>query len=143
MKLRTILFTAAAIIGMPIFAGCATHEIAGQAGEFVYSGGKLKADLQAPLKACEHAANNAIGTLAFRKVSQDDTAGAVKIYARDYFDRTVTIQLQALSDHLTRLTVHVGVWGDKTASKQFLIVLKEKTALAQTPPVTAPLRAGL
>ena len=117
------------LLGILLFSscGCAVLLVGGGvgAGTVAYLKGELKSTEEASIDKTWQAAQEAIKDLEFIVTSKGKDAFSAKLIARDAGDQKIEIELKKVSEHLTRVTIRVGVFGDEPLSRLMLERLKK------------------
>jgi len=110
---------------------------AGAAGTVAYVKGDFDAEVQHSIDETYAAAHKATEELKLHIITGDGGKDALSatIVARDAADKRVTIKLKTVTDDVTKLSIRVGTFGDKT--KQRLIYDKIRDNLKAVSPQTA------
>ncbi len=122
MKAHGVVLVVLGMTGGLLVGGCATYHDPATGEEAHYGCQTLKTKLDADIGAVYTAARRATNELRLRvtRAAQDGISG--EITARDAHRDNVDIQMGALPEGRTVLTIRVGVFGDKQKS----IVLLER-----------------
>src|SRR5574341_485332 len=117
------------LLGILLFlsCGCVALLVGGGvgAGTVAYLRGELKSTEEASIDKTWQAAQEAIKDLEFVVTSKEEDAASAKLIARNAGDKKIEIGLKKVSDHLTRVTIRVGVFGDEPLSRLILERLKK------------------
>jgi len=118
MKIKTILLTALYIFVSLFAQGCWVAAAgAGAAGTAIY----LKSDVEnierENIDAVYAAAQKAVDDLDLVPVRSSKDALSAEIIARDAQDKKVTIKLKRQTDNITKISIRVGIVGDKTKAE--------------------------
>lgn len=125
---------------------------AGAAGTVAYVKGDFEAELQHNIDETYAATQKATEELKLHVITGDGGKDALSatIVARDAADKRVTIKLKTVTDDITKLSIRVGTFGDKTKQRLIYDKIRDNlkamspqpaqavTAAAQTPPGPAP-----
>jgi len=118
------------MLSLPFMSGCALVLAGGAgAGTAVYIKGELQTNLEAPLQRSVAATNSAVDTLGFMKISEEVDKLAGEIIARTAQDKKIKIKLNKVTENTTKISIRVGMFGDKTLSYSLLEEIKKKTIL--------------
>jgi hypothetical protein len=110
---------AAALAVVAVESGCvvvAAGAAAG-AGTVAWVEGKLVVTLDSPYENVARAADKAIAQLQFLKLSEDKDALTATLTARTAEDKKVIIDVKREADHLTKVQIRVGDFGDKSVEQ--------------------------
>jgi len=88
---------------------------AGGAG-VAYAEGKLTVHFANRYEDVVHASDQAIAQLQFLKVGEEKDALKATLEARTADDKKVTIEVDRVSDSLTKVEIRIGTFGDKSVS---------------------------
>jgi hypothetical protein len=107
-------------------SGCALV-LAGSAGAgtAVYVKGELQTNLEAPLERSIEATNRAVNNLEFMKISEEVDKMTGEITARTAQDKKIKIKLDKVTDNTTKISIRVGIFGDKALSHSLLEEIKK------------------
>lgn len=115
------LALAAALAAAGLVSGCVAIVAAGAGGGTVaYLRGDLEATLGAGMDRTGRAVNRAVDELRFTRVSENRDALLAITIARNAEDRRIEIRQERLGEHLTRVRIRVGLFGDETVSRALL-----------------------
>jgi len=116
MKAHVMLLVALAVAGACLVPGCHSYREPPTGAEVHYCCETLKARLDAPIEIVYDAAARAVHELCLQsmRAAQDGISG--QILAFDAQRDVVDIQLGAVPEGRTLLTIRVGVFGDKPKS---------------------------
>ena len=116
MKAHAVVLMALGVTACVPAGGCATYHDPATGEPAHYGCETLRTKLNADIGAVYGAARRATNELHLRvmRAAQDGISG--EILARDAHRDNVDIQLGALPEGRTRLTIRVGVFGDKNKS---------------------------
>lgn len=90
------------------------------AGTVAYVRGELSISLANDYEDVVRATNRAIQQLEFAKISERKDALSDELEARTAQDKKIAITLTKVSDHLTRIQIRVGLFGDEQISHTIL-----------------------
>ncbi|MBU6391432.1 MAG: DUF3568 family protein [Planctomycetota bacterium] len=118
------------LLGILLFlsCGCAGLLVGGGAGAgtVAYIKGELKSTEEASIDRTWEAAQEAVKDLEFVITSKEkENTSSAKLIARDARDKKIEIELKKVSEHLTKVTIRVGVFGDESLSRLILERLKK------------------
>jgi len=118
MKAKAIVL-AALYIFVSLFAqGCWVAVAgAGVAGTVVYLKGDVERIEQENIDVVYTAAQKAVDELGLTPIRSSKDALSAEIIARDAQDKKVTIKLKRREDNSTKISIRVGVVGDKTKAR--------------------------
>jgi len=112
---------ALALLVAPFFSGCtSTSPGPGGRGVVAYGHGELSTDLTHGLDAVFSASQQALGDLEIPKIDDKKTLVDAEIVARTASDKKIVINLERVTDTLTKIEIKVGVVGDETLSRLIL-----------------------
>jgi hypothetical protein len=94
------------------------------AGTVAWVEGKLEVNLDSPYDDVGRAADRAIADLQLAKVSEAKDAFSDHFVARTAGDKKVEIVVAKVGDHLTKVDIRVGTFGDKAVSMSILDKIK-------------------
>ncbi len=100
-------------------SGCVAVVAAGAAGAttVAWVEGKLVVTLDSPYETVLRGADQAIAQLQFLKLSDSRDALTATLEARTAEDKKVIIDVKREGDHLTKVQIRVGSFGDKAVSQ--------------------------
>jgi len=90
------------------------------AGTVAYVRGELDASLTDTVDAVDRAASQALQQLQFAKINEGKSAVDAAITARTGQDKKIEIKLDRTADHVTRVRIRVGLFGDESLSRLLL-----------------------
>jgi hypothetical protein len=90
------------------------------AGTVAYVRGELSVSLANDYEDVVRATNRSITQLQFAKISERKDALSDVLEARTAQDKKIGITLTKVSDHLTRIQIRVGIFGDEQVSHTIL-----------------------
>ena len=110
---------AAALAVMAVESGCvvAAAGAAAGAGTVAWIEGKLVVSLDSPYEDVVRGAERSIDQLQFLKLSEDRDALTATLTARTAADKKVIIDVKRVADHLTKVEIRVGDFGDKSVEQ--------------------------
>jgi len=125
MSARRLLVVLLLALSAPGLTGCVAVVAAGAAGTGMawYRGG-LEANLDQNIEAVFAASRKALNQLEFAKISIKQSMVDAEIVSRTALDKKVEIRLEKITDHSTRVTIRVGVFGDEILSMSILDKIK-------------------
>ena len=119
-----------------------------RAGEHAHPGGDLETEEPYKLETVHAATKDAMKQLQLSVLegkSEKDALSATLV-ARDASDKWVTIQLKALGEQMTKLSIRIGTFGDQTKSHMIYNRIRENlkatVAAAALPAQTPPEPSG-
>lgn len=119
MLLGILLFSSCGCVGLLVGGGAG-------AGTVAYIKGELKSTEEASIDRTWEAAQEAVKDLEFVITSKEkENTSFAKLIARDARDKKIEIELKKVSEHLTKVTIRVGVFGDESLSRLILERLKK------------------
>jgi hypothetical protein len=121
-SLTMFVFFAALVTAL--VSGCVSVSGGGTAAKYAYLKGSLEATLEAGLDKAYRASGDAVKDLQFAKISENKDALLGIVVARNAADKKIEIQLDKISDTLTKLTIKVGTIGDEDLSVKILEKIK-------------------
>jgi hypothetical protein len=125
LRLRPVLLLILVTVLAGAFApGCVSVSGGGTAAKYIYLKGSLEATLEAGLDKAYRASGEAVKDLQFAKISESKDALLGLVVARNAADKKIEIQLDKVSDTMTKLTIHVGTIGDEALSVAILEKIK-------------------
>ena len=89
-----------------------------------YVRGDLTAILDAQVDQTVRAGSRAITQLQFAKISETQDALQGVIIARNVADKKIEIKVERAGEHLTRVKIRIGVFGDEALSLAILDKIK-------------------
>jgi hypothetical protein len=119
----TVLVLIAAL-ATALISGCVNVSGGGTAAKYAYLKGSLEATLEAGLDKAFRASGDAVKDLQFAKISESKDALLAIVVARNAADKKIEIQLDKISDTLTKLKIKVGTIGDEELSVKILEKIK-------------------
>jgi len=122
MRIRARVLIALAIAGSLLVPGCSTYHDPATGARATYACETLKARLDVPIGTVYAAARRATAELRLRSMRAAEDGISGEIAALDAHRDSVCVDLGALPENRTLLTIRVGVFGDKNKS----IVLFER-----------------
>jgi len=115
------LIAFASLALLPLFSGCTTTTPGpGGTGVVAYGHGELSADVTHDLDAVFAASQRALGQLEIVKIDDKKTRVDAQILSRTATDKKIVINLERVTDTLTKVHIKVGVLGDETLSRLIL-----------------------
>jgi len=110
---------AAVLSVVALNSGCvvAAAGAAAGAGTVAWVEGKLVVTLDSPYNNVVRAADAAIAQLQFFKLGEERDDLTATLTARTAEDKKVTIELKRQADHMTKVEVRVGDFGDKAVEQ--------------------------
>ena len=110
-----------ALLLLPLWSGCTTTSPGpGGTGVVAYGQGELTADVTHDLDTVFAASERALGQLKIVKIDDKKTRVDAQILSRTATDKKIVINLERVTDTLTKLHIKVGVTGDETLSRLIL-----------------------
>ncbi len=100
-----------------LVGGCIVVAAGAGAGTVAYVTGSIEAVESKSIDAVYKAAEKAVGELGLVTTEKTKDALSAKIIARDAQDKKITINLKALAEASTKVSVRVGFWGDEVKSR--------------------------
>lgn len=115
------LIAFASLALLPLWSGCTTTTPGpGGAGVVAYGHGELSADVTHDLDEVFAASQRALGQLEIVKIDDKKTRVDAQIISRTATDKKIVINLERVTDTLTKVHIKVGVLGDETLSRLIL-----------------------
>lgn len=106
-------------------SGCVAVVAAGAAGTGVaWYAGRMETTLNEGVGDVYDACRKAVDQLEFARVSERKSGVDGELVARTALDKKVTITLNRVDDHVTKLSIRVGVFGDEALSLNILEKIK-------------------
>ena len=127
---RKSLTLLAALAGVSLFlSGCVTAVVvgvAGGAGGYAWSSGKLSFTTSHDVKACHEATIPALAELGVDVTSDTTDMLAGRIKGVTATGEDVKIDLEPQSTHVTKVDIRVGFWGNKARSQMIADAIKKR-----------------
>ena len=103
-------------------AGCAALLVGGAAGagSVVYVKGQLKEDMSASVPAVHNASISALKDLNLPIIEDNHDNLSAKIKSKSADGQDVWIEIESVTAESSKITIRVGVMGDKNKSRQIL-----------------------
>ena len=123
---RTI---ALAALGMMILstAGCVPLLVGAAAGAGIaYVKGTLEANFDRPVKTVHKASVAALKVLKLEIKDEDVSQHSSEIKAEYQDGIKVNIKTEALTEHTSKISIRIGVFGDQTKSEMILDAIKKR-----------------
>ncbi len=120
MLLKHLLYNLLLVTALLSNCGCVAALLIGGgagAGTVAYLKGELTATVEAPIDRACQAAQKATKDLAFIITSKEHDALSAKLVAYGANDTKMEINLEKVSENLTRVKIRVGVFGDESLSR--------------------------
>jgi hypothetical protein len=95
------------------------------AGTVAYVAGELKSSENVSLDRAWNASQAAMGSMGFTMTSKEKDGLSGKLIARGAEDKKVTVKLKEQTDEVTQIGIRIGIFGDKTLSRQVLEEIKK------------------
>ena len=105
-------------------SGCLAVAAGAGAGAVAYVRGDLNATLEGSLDQTVRAASRAVQQLEFVKVSESKDALLGLIVVRTAADVRVEIKVERVGDHLSKVNIRAGIFGDEKLSLAVLDKIK-------------------
>ena len=110
-----------AVLLLPFVGGCTTTTPGpGGKGVVAYGRGELSTDVTHDLDAVFAASQRALNELEIIKIDDKKTQVDAQILSRTATDKKIVINLNRVTDTLTKVYIKVGVVGDETLSRLIL-----------------------
>jgi Protein of unknown function (DUF3568) len=117
---------AALALAAPFLGGCVVVAAgAAGAGAVAYVRGELESSVPHDLDATFAATQRALGDMKFARIDDQKTAIDAKLISRTALDKKIEIQLERVTEGLTKVHIRVGLMGDQQLS---LTILEKITA---------------
>ena len=100
-----------------LVGGCIVVAAGAGAGTVAYVTGGLEGVESKKVDTVYKATEKAVGELGLVTTEKTKDALSAKIIARDAQDKKITINLKALAEESTKISVRVGFWGDEVKSR--------------------------
>jgi hypothetical protein len=100
-----------------LVGGCIVVAAGAGAGTVAYVTGSLEAVESKNVDVVYKATEKAAGELGLVTTEKTKDALSAKIIARDAQDKKIAINLKALAEESTKVSVRVGFWGDEVKSR--------------------------
>jgi hypothetical protein len=108
-----------------LLPGCMLAAVgAGAAGTVAYFKGDLESTESASLDAVYTATEKAVEEMGLYVISKEKDALGTRFVLRDTTDKKITINLTAVSETTTKLSIRVGVFGDESRSRRIYEQIK-------------------
>lgn len=115
------LVALAALAVLPLWSGCtSTTTGPGGVGVVAYGRGELSADVTHGLDAVFAASHRALNQLEIVKIDDRKSRVDAQIVSRTATDKKIVIDLERVTDSLTKVHIKVGLAGDETLSRLIL-----------------------
>ena len=109
-----------------IAQGCVLIAAAGAgAGTIAYIKGEFSAMEAKKLDTAYNATKKALTQLKLSITKDNKDATSATIVARDAEDKKITVRLTEAGDNITKISIRIGVFGDKTKSEQIYQQIKK------------------
>ena len=127
MAKRLTLAVLAAVFctGAVLINGCAVALVGAGAGTVAYIKGSLEAVLEDDVDAVYEASIKALDQLEIAPSEKQKDALAARIVATNAQDRKITIKLKAAENDLTKISIKIGFFGDRSQSQAIYDKIKE------------------
>jgi len=117
MQIRRVLMVLLLCGAGVLVGGCIVVAAGAGAGTMAYVTGSLEAVESKNVDTVYKATEKAVGELGLVTTEKTKDALSAKIIARDAQDKKITINLKALAEASTKVSVRVGFWGDEVKSR--------------------------
>ncbi|MDD3180032.1 MAG: DUF3568 family protein [Opitutaceae bacterium] len=125
VPLNRILLASLALAVGAVMSGCfAVAAGAGAGAAVAYAKGRLETNLASDYNKVCKATQQAITQLEFAKISDKKDGLKAEFLARTALDKKVQIDLTKAGDRLTKVVIHVGLFGDQEISQAILDKIK-------------------
>lgn len=112
---------ALALLLLPLWSACTTTTPGpGGTGVVAYGHGELSADVTHDLDAVFSASQRALVALEIVKIDDKKSRVDAQIISRTATDKKIVINLERVTDTLTKVHIKVGIVGDETLSRLIL-----------------------
>ena len=110
---------------LPLLTGCVVA-VAGAAGAgaMAYVSGELESTVDQDFSKTFAATQAGLKNLEFARISEEKTAIDAKFIYRTALDKKVTVKLNRVTDKTTKISIRVGLVGDKPLSISILEKIK-------------------
>ena len=126
---RKSLTLLAALVGVSLFlSGCVTAVVvgvAGGAGGYAWSSGKLSFTTSHDITACHDATISALAGLNVDVTGDTTDMLAGRIKGVTATGENVTIDLEPQSMHVTKMDIRVGFWGNKVREQMIADAIRK------------------
>lgn len=107
-------------------SGCAVLLVgAGAAGTVAYVKGDLETEEPYTVTEVFTAAKTALDDLDIARINEEKDALSAHITARDAADKKVTINITYITDHSSKLSVRISVFGSESKSRKIYQKIRE------------------
>ena len=122
----------AAVCALPLLPGCIGAWMVGGAAAVSgvsavsYLRGTLKADLNAPIFEADLAVRRVASRIPLMTTERTSDGYSVLVFTKDVRDTPVSFHLVSLGPQRTRISIHVGNFGDKGSSTELLGLVEDE-----------------
>ena len=126
MKHVRYLFAAGLLLSASLSIGCPAVLVGGAAGggAVAYIRGELKTTEEVSLNRAWRAAQTAMSDLEFSITDKEKDAFDARIHASGAGGKAIDVALKKISPTRTEISIRVGLFGDKSLSRQILKKIK-------------------
>ncbi len=111
--------------GALLVNGCAVVLVGAGAGTVAYIKGSLEAVVKDDVDAVYEASLKALDQLEIAPAEKQKDALAARIVARNAQDKKITIKLKAAENDLTKISIKIGFFGDRSQSQAIYDKIKD------------------
>jgi len=104
------------VLGVGVLQGCVAVVVGAAAGTVAYVKGDLEAVETANIDKVYNATLKAMDQLKLPVIQKGKDALSATVVARDAQDKKITVKSTSTADGATKISIRVGVFGDKTKS---------------------------
>lgn len=122
VMIRKILFTAAVFLPVILLMGCSVEKAR---NAVAYMTGELQTEVDAPLADTVEASRAALEELQFTDIDARKDAFKGRVEARDADRALITVLLENYSEHVTKVGIRVGTFGNEKVSREILNRIKK------------------
>jgi hypothetical protein len=124
-RLTLAVLAAVFCTGAVLINGCAVALVGAGAGTVAYIKGSLEAVLEDDVDAVYEASIKALDQLEIAPSEKQKDALAARIVATNAQYRKITIKLKAAENDLTKISIKIGFFGDRSQSQAIYDKIKE------------------
>ena len=126
MKYLRYLFASGLLLSASLSIGCPAVLVGGAAGggAVAYIRGELKTTEEVSLNRAWKAAQMAMSDLEFTITDKEKDAFDARIHASGAGGKAIDVALKKISPTRTEISIRVGLFGDKSLSRQILKKIK-------------------
>ncbi len=115
----SLCMLAAVVLAVPFFSGCTTVTY-GANGAAVYVRGELESSTSYNLDRTYEAARRALADMKLAVTTDKKSGVDAELVSRTALDKKVTVQLERITDVVTKVHIRVGLVGDQPLSLTIL-----------------------